>query len=232
MTAVCWIDILFGKEFSKQDTLYDDTTTFFVKTKTNAINLFGKFGAYSFVDFYTIDEYATAFDITMVWDQANALDNYSVSLENRLQFEDQVKNSLIIHNLFTVEEDEEFKVFNQGSVKFLWYVRPENGIEFPFIDKETAAKGFVQHTERIDLQAYNLQEDMSSHPLNIILTHETSYIFPDLGYIRGEISLGMDWEYAILQTPFTNSFPVFRGRNPQIVGPHLYAVFVRQKQAG
>ncbi|MBN1797252.1 MAG: hypothetical protein JW822_01655 [Spirochaetales bacterium] len=190
------IDIRFGKELSKQDTLYDDITTFSVKTKINAINLFGKFGAYSFIDFYTIDEYATAFDFQVAWDEANALDNYSFSLENRFQFENQVKNSFIIHNRFTVEEDEKLKIFDQGSVKYQWYIRPENGIEFPLIDEETAAKGFVQHTERIDVQAYNLQDDMSSHPLNIILTHETSFIFPDLGYIRGEVSLGMDWEYV------------------------------------
>ncbi len=189
------IDIAFGKEYTKQDTLYDDTTIFSVETKTNAINLFGKYGAYSFIDFYTIDEYSTALTFNIAFDRANALDNYSLSLENRFQFENEVKNALIIHNLFTVQEDEELKIFDQGSVKFQWYIRPENGLEFPFIDKETAEKGFIEHAERIDIQIYNLQEDMSSHPVNIILTHETSFIFPDLGYVRGEVSLGMDWEY-------------------------------------
>jgi hypothetical protein len=102
---------------------------------------------------------------------------------------------LVVQNLFSLEQDTEFKLYDQGGIKFQWYVRPENGVALPLISEETARTGFIGHTERIDLQFYNLLDDMSTHPVNVILTHETSFIYPDFGYIRLEASIGMDWEY-------------------------------------
>ncbi|MEJ2663437.1 MAG: hypothetical protein P8107_05225, partial [Spirochaetia bacterium] len=188
------VDLSLGKEFVQQDTLYDDATVFSLKTRSNAINLFGSSGAFAIFNFYTIDQYSTAVSLDLRYDKDNSLDTYSFSLENQFQFENEVKNTLVFHNLFAVNQDEELKIYDQGSVKFQWYVRPEQGVSLPLLSKEIAQTGFIGHTERIDLQFYNLQEDLGSHPVNIILTHETSFIYPDFGYIRAEVSIGMDWE--------------------------------------
>jgi hypothetical protein len=188
------IDLSLGKEFLKQDALYDDLTIFSLKTKTNAINLFGRYGAYSFMNFYTVDEFVTAISLTLAYDKSNSLDNYEFSVENLFQFENEVKNAFIIKNLFTMDKDELLQISDQGSIEFKWYIRPEEGTPLPLISKEMAATGYYAHAERISAQIYNIQKDMSTHPINVIITHETSIVFPDFGYIRGEISLGMDWE--------------------------------------
>ncbi len=189
------VTVSLGKEFARQDTLYDDQTVFSLKTTTNAINLFGRFGTFALFDFFTIDQYATELELDLRYDRSGSLDTYSFNLENHMQFENELKNALVFQNLFSVEQDEELKIFDQGSITFQWYVRPENGVSLPLINEEIARTGFIGHTERIDLQFYNLLEDVSTHPVNVILTHETSFIYPDFGYIRLEASIGMDWEY-------------------------------------
>ena len=40
----------------------------------------------------------------------------------------------------------------------------------------------------------NLRDSEAVHPVSIVLKHETAIQYPDFGYLRGEIALGIDSE--------------------------------------
>ena len=52
----------------------------------------------------------------------------------------------------------------------------------------------MAHLESFEIKMCGEKDRLSTHPLNIILRHETSIILPEHGFIKGEISFGLDQE--------------------------------------
>ena len=71
---------------------------------------------------------------------------------------------------------------------------PKDGIALPLIAEKIAKTGRFSNKESVEVQFANLQTTATVHPVNIVIKHETSILYPDFGYLRGEIALGFDEE--------------------------------------
>ncbi len=56
---------------------------------------------------------------------------------------------------------------------------PEQGISLPFLSREIGKTGFWAHLESLEIEMSGEKDRLSTHPLNLMLRHETSIILPE-----------------------------------------------------
>jgi hypothetical protein len=199
------------KQFVKDEDLTDLFNTYNLKAQSTALNLFGDFGAYPIFPFYRSDEFSAALSLSLAVDgqtvtNENARPTLGMTLDHYFSFEGEADNALTIENRFNLEYDKAVeaallekygtKVTWGDTVKFLytWYRYPETGVKLPLLPAKVGEQGYWSHLESLELEMKGPTEESSFHPLNIILSHESSIVLPDYGEISAEISAGFDVE--------------------------------------
>ncbi|MBN1696823.1 MAG: hypothetical protein JW881_04860 [Spirochaetales bacterium] len=187
------LEYTMSKEMKKQTDLYDFVNRYNLATRIHAINLFGKFGAYRFFDFYTVDEYVTSVNLdfsesesTLIWD---------ISIGNYVRFIDEKQNRFSIDNQLKISEDKMYLLSDTATLAFEWRVVPRNGLSFPFTESGNVEDAFIAHEERLGLTFKDSPDEESFHPLTILLGHTTTFTYPGTGYIKGGIDAGVDIEH-------------------------------------
>jgi hypothetical protein len=195
-----YLELVVNKKFVKEEDLVDLYNTYSLTTRSTAVNLFGDFGAYPLFLFYRTDEFTGALTLNYVVGRRleMILDHFfsfvgnsdnELTFENRLSlFDDLVQD--------VTEESFENKPFWSDTVKFLytWFRYPETGVKLPLIPEKVGEQGYWSHLDSLELKLGGKTGQSSYHPLNIILSHESSLILPDYGEINAEISAGFDVE--------------------------------------
>jgi hypothetical protein len=132
-------------------------------------------------------------------------------LDHYLSFEGEADNALTIENRFNLQYDKAVeaallekygtKVTWGDTVKFLyaWFRYPETGVKLPLLPVKIGEQGYWSHLESLELEMKGPTEESSYHPLNVIVSHESSAVLPDYGEISAEISAGFDVEQTEAQ---------------------------------
>ncbi|MBN1525221.1 MAG: hypothetical protein JW904_12100 [Spirochaetales bacterium] len=188
------VNVLYGREYVLEDALFNAFETISFQLLFNAINVFGLKSSLNWFSFYAIDTFSTSFQTTWQLREDRSLASVLFSTEGAYTFETVDGNMFTVKNILNIENTEYFKISEKGMLDFTWKVKPENGIELPLIDKEVARTGYLAHKEGVEILYADSSEQISSHPLTVIIKHETSIQYPEFGFLRGEIAFGFDWE--------------------------------------
>jgi hypothetical protein len=181
-----------NKQFQKNLALYDFFNTYTVTAHFNAINLFGKFGAYSLFNFYTVDEYDTNITMNIVAREEEL--QYGYEFINFISFADSKQNKVLLENHLLLYQDEFFDLIDYGSVSYEWNIIPEKHLPIPLIPKEVNEKNYYTHRESVSYSLGNYDDPDLLSNITIMLGHTTSLKFPPNGYIQAGISLGYNIE--------------------------------------
>ncbi len=188
-----YIELSLDKEFKKEGDLTDFFNNYRFTAQANALNLFGAFGAYPLFPFYRTDEFSTALTLSVSADRA-VVRKSDILLEHYISLEGERGNTFTLENRLHLLYDDNEKWTDRVSLLYLWYSYPEQGISLPFFSREIGKSGFWAHLESFELEMSGEKDRLSTHPLNLMLRHETSIILPEHGFIKAEISLGLDQE--------------------------------------
>ncbi|GAH20914.1 unnamed protein product [marine sediment metagenome] len=191
-----YLELSVDKEFKKEGDLFDFFNSYQFRAQSTALNLFGSYGAYPLFSFYKTEEFSTAVTVAITADRA-ALRKSEVLLENYISLEDQEGNTFTMENRLNIELGDEAQWKDSLGLLYTRYYYPQQGIRLPYLSREIGKEGFWAHIESLDVTITGQKEKGSFHPLNLILRHETSIVFPDHGLIKGEIAVGFDHEKVL-----------------------------------
>jgi len=183
------VEASLDKEFRKDGDLFGFTNHYRLALETRALNLFGAYGAYPLFPFYRTDEFSGSAEVLIGTDAQVNLDHY-------VSFENPEGGSLTLRNRFRYQREEEETWSDTVGAVLSWKRVPPNGIRLPLIPRQVTSNAFWQHGEGLDMTVAGGQaaEGTTIHPLNLILSHETSLVLPEHGYLKARLSLGADQE--------------------------------------
>jgi hypothetical protein len=185
------VEASLNKEFRKDGDLFGFTNHYRLALESRALNLFGAYGAYPLFKFYRTDEFSGSLEVLIGTDAQVSMDHY-------LSFDNPERGSLALRNSYRYQrkEKEEENWTDTVGATLGWKRVPPNGVRLPLIPRQVTASAYWQHGESLDLTLAGGEaaEGSTIHPLNLILSHETSLVLPEHGYLKARLSLGMDQE--------------------------------------
>ncbi len=188
------VTVSYGKEFILQEGLFNAFERLSCAVLWNAINIFGAKSGRRLISLYDIDSYSTAVKTDFMFRETRELESTAFSLENAWTFEAAQGNKLVIRNNFNITDGETLTIGDKGACEYSWLVPVPGGIPLPLLDEKITRTGRIAHKESVEFGFQNLKETESAHPVTITLKHETAVQYPEFGYLRGEIALGIDSE--------------------------------------
>jgi len=216
-----FFELGFKKSFVKNEDLTDLYNTYTLEAQSTALNLFGAFGAYPLFPFYRTDEFTTSLSLSLDvltytgnatlgdWQAAQPSQATAKSaefiLDHFFSFEGQNDNALTFENrlnlLYDWTSDEVYAEYGTKwgwgeTVKLLynWSRYPENGVNLPLIPEDVGKEGHWSHQDSLIVELRGPGEQISYHPLNLLVSHESTAVLPEYGEISAEISVGLDME--------------------------------------
>lgn len=188
------LDFSISKRFQKSFALYDFYHTYTISAQFSAINLFGKFGAYSLFDFYAVDEFQTNATIEIITRDEEI--QYGYEFINFISFTDSKQNKFLIENHLLLHQDDFFDFIDFGSLSYEWNIIPEKHFPLPLIPKEVVDNSYYTHVESLAYSLNNYDNPEILSEITITLSHATFLQFPPNGYIKAGFSLGYNVESA------------------------------------
>lgn len=201
-----------NKRFLKDKDLIDLFNTYTLTAQSTALNLFGDYGAFRLFPFYRTDEFSTSLSLSFDVDGKSVrteenppLRGLEMNLGHFLSFEGERDNALTFENRFYLRYDRDLeetlavygtRIRWDDTVKLLytWYRYPETGVRVPLLPETIGEEGYWSHIENVELELNGPGEQSSWHPLNVIVSHQSSLVLPDYGEISAEIAAGFDAE--------------------------------------
>jgi hypothetical protein len=190
-------EISVGKSFEKEGDRYQYFTAYEMTYGINAINLFGKFGAYRFFNFYELDEISSRFNVSLRVNEKGVTEKQMYVWDTYLGLEGKDGNIYSLENRFSASFEDEWDILTDATLSLVWYRYPENGILLPLIDPEICKEAFFSHDDSLSVKLRNSRESDSVHTLTVTAGHLTGLRFPGHGYLRAGLSLGFDVETAL-----------------------------------
>jgi hypothetical protein len=199
-----YLELAVGRELELAGTADEDINTYSLDLRANALNLFGEYGAYPLFDFYRTDSYSAGLGVEVrvdhdVWRPGGTagLREASLLLEHFLSLEGASGASLTLDNRFRAElaeadENPHALYSNTLGLLYLWTRTPEKTVKLRFL--KPGSKPYWNHLESLEYEFNREEKVLSYHPLNLIIRHESSLVFPDSGYLKAAFSLGLDRE--------------------------------------
>ncbi|MBA7486404.1 hypothetical protein ES707_21963 [subsurface metagenome] len=181
------------REFKKDGDLVEFLNNYSLKSRNNAVNLFGSYGAYPFFSFYELDEYGAGLTLTLTYDD-NTFDSSDLLLEHYVSFETENSSMFTLDNRFNYQHTDLISWSDEVQLSYRRFVYPPEGVKLPLLPESVEKNGHYSHQESLALKISSEEGSYSSHPFNIVLKHETFIIFPEQGLIKAEIALGLDRE--------------------------------------
>jgi hypothetical protein len=177
------------KEFLKEGDLYGFTNHYRLELESRSLNLFGAYGAYPLFPFYRTDEFSGSVEVVIGSDLA-------VGVEHYLAFDGPEGGTLTVRNNYKYLRQDTANWSDTVGAQLGWKRLPPRGVKLPLIPKAVTANAFWAHGEALDLTLAGgvVAEGATIHPVNLILSHETSLVLPEHGYLKARVSLGLDQE--------------------------------------
>ncbi len=181
------------KEFKKDGDLVQFLNNYYLKTRNNAVNLFGSYGVYPIFSFYKLDEYGAGLTLTLTYDD-NTFHSSDLLLEQYVGFETEKSSILTLDNRFNYQQTDLTSWSDEVQLSYKRFIYPPEGVKLPLLPESVERNGYYSHRESLALEISGEESSYSYHPMNIVLKHETFAIFPEQGLIKAEIALGLDRE--------------------------------------
>jgi len=199
-----YLKLSVGRELELAGAADEDINTYSLDLRANALNLFGEYGAYPLFDFYRTDSYSAGLGLEArvdheVWrpGQTAGLREAAFLLEHFLNLEGASGASFTLDNRFRASlaepADNPHALYsNTLGLLYLWTRTPEKAVKLRFL--KPGSSPYWSHLESLEYEFKREEKVLSYHPLNLIVRHESSLIFPDQGHLKAAFSLGLDRE--------------------------------------
>ncbi|MCL2481714.1 MAG: hypothetical protein FWF38_08390, partial [Spirochaetaceae bacterium] len=189
------LNIRYLKEFAKEDDTYTHTYKIAGEYVTRAINMFGDSGLMPIFSFYKTDEFITRFSVITSSVDTPIPQDREFILRNSLYFAGHKETELIIDNKFGYVHrysDEKTYFYDTASASYMWITRPSKRIEIKYFSDKNDPDPYFAHTESL---AFITEPESTVSDYNywsILITHESSLIFPEKGNLKVLLSIGVE----------------------------------------
>ncbi|MCL2704958.1 MAG: hypothetical protein FWE72_01980, partial [Spirochaetaceae bacterium] len=189
------LNIRYLKEFAKEDDTFTNTYKIAGEYVTRAINMFGDSGLLPFFSFYKTDEFITRLSLITSSVDTPIPQDREFSIRNSLYFAGHKETELIIDNKFGYvhrHSDEKTYYYDTASASYMWITRPMKRIEVKYFSEKNDPDPYFAHTESF---LFTTEPESSVSDYNywsILLTHESSLIFPEKGNLKVLLSIGIE----------------------------------------
>jgi len=197
------LNVYGGRKLVRNFDTMQDMYLLSLNLKSTAINLFGKLGAYPFFSFYNSDEFGSSLFLDMDLNDNYSIKTYSLAIGHYMSLYGKDKNLLTLKNRFKVEDQAEKRYADSADISFTWNVKPEEGIELPYVPNKFLKESFIRNIEEL---TFNTD---GSHPVTLIASHESSFVMPDYGHVKFNTGIGFDYEYSDSSAIARRAFRIF-----------------------
>ena len=157
--------------------------------------MFGDAGLSPIFAFYKTDEFITRFSIIASSVDTPIPHDREFSIRNSLYFAGHKETELLVDNKFGYVyrySDDKTSYYDTASASFMWITRPAQRIEIKYFTTKNDPDPYFAHTESI---LYTTEPESSISDYNywsLLLTHESSLIFPEKGNLKILLSVGIE----------------------------------------
>jgi len=188
-------NVRYLKEFSKENDTFMNTYRIRGEYVTRAINMFGTAGLSPLFSFYRTDEFITRISLTTSSVDTPVPQDRELGIRNSFYFAGHRETELVIDNRFRYVHrftDNRTYFYDTLSASFMWVTRPTNEIRIRHLSTENDPAPYFVHTESL-IFSTEPQSSLSDHnSWSLLLTHESSLVFPAKGNIRVLLSIGLE----------------------------------------
>jgi len=184
----CEITPELGKKLVRNADSLLNHYTHSVSTKTSALNLFGKLGAYPIFSFYKTEEITTTLKFSMETSDSWKRKYSNFNLQNYLTFIGNNNNKLSFENSYSVNYNRKKTRLEEGSLSFLWHTFPENNFKLPFFKDKSQERTHFQHNE---ILRWSIEKEFGNRVFSIFIKHETRLVFPEIGFASIHLAFGI-----------------------------------------
>ena len=178
-----------GRSLEKEGALYASLNLYSLTYQANAINLFGRLGAYPTFDFYDLDEIANSVALSLAYDQGGALDRGDLRWDTLLGLESGGGNQFTLSNRFSLAGADFDETQNTSQVSYTWFVRPGGGVRLPLLGPDITRDAFWVHDEALELTATS-----GDRPVTALVRHRSEIRIPEHGHVAATLAIGADYE--------------------------------------
>ncbi len=155
-----------------------------------AINLFGSQGSHPFLDFYTSDEIASSFQITMKGRNRNIPEPQSLVYQNYLFLAEGERWQCILDNSFTRNWKKDYNK-DDFQLIFRWSGEEMSSIPIPFRKKHIPGTARMHHEEKLTFSGYFEPDKKENNAFDGVLRHESKMVIQNFGSLKGWMAMGM-----------------------------------------
>ena len=163
------------------------------KLVTRAVNLFGKLGSTPVLPLFRTDEYSMSVSAAIEQAEGEAWAMAQLSAEAYASLYGFQGEEMTLVESFRREQADTVTLSSQTQLLYDWSVRPPSGVPVRFLPPEIGKSGYFSHRESAQLSV-QWQAEGGSHPLSILLGHATTLQYPERGFLKANVSIGMDVE--------------------------------------
>jgi hypothetical protein len=193
------LEMALGRELKRAGDLVSDCNRYTVSARAAALNLFGSLGAYSLFPFYRTDEFSSSVSL-LLRDEGGRLTDGELLLEHFASFEGATGSQLTLHNRYSGQYDGVWSSDDILELFYTWERHPQGGVRLPLLPASVGQEAYWIHLEGLALDSEGRGKsegpggEGSFHPVNVILTHESSVVLPEHGSLKASLGVGFDLE--------------------------------------
>ena len=193
-------EVSWGRTLVHEPVLTSDLTNVTVDVTAAAINLFGSRGAYPVFREYELDELVSRYQWThsspkfgsavMADSSSNLILEHSVLLDFPSAARLALSNRATLARIRASGGAPADSGTDTVALTIDWSVHPDGGIPVPLVPEASAATAFLQHREDVEISLR--WGTVGQTPLSGVVRHVTELVLPELGAVRGELSLAAE----------------------------------------
>ncbi len=173
----------------------------------SALNCFGRFGRYSFIPWYNSDEFNTHLQIALKDFNSPSIPRMEeLTLQTNWVFTGNRSSRLYFDYRLTWNwTAAKRNTLHEGRLEYQWRSASRDKLRLPLIKRVIPRQHYLAHAERLSVQGAHPWPDApaaSTENFGFIVRHETSWVFPEAGHLKGWLAIGLGRRNSV----FTNGW--------------------------
>jgi hypothetical protein len=188
-----YVELAVGQELTRTADLSQATIFIRPKVVSRAANLFGRLGSLPLVRFFRTDEYSLSMSASIEGVSPGVMSWSELAAEAYAALSGFEGEELTFIETFRREDRSYVTISSATQVLYDWSFRPPSGAPLRFLPSDIGKTGYFSHRETAELTLRH-QDTGAFHPLNIVVGHGTTLVYPEHGSLKASLSIGVDVE--------------------------------------
>ncbi len=188
------------RALERQADTVNDTLSWEVDVRTDALNLFGRQGVYHLFPFYNTEELSETVDVKDSIQSSEIGDQGSAFVENTLTFYGDQKAQLSFDNRLTYAWGTIVGFSDNLVSSFVWHSSVSPTFLVPGFPAQIQKGMYLEHTESLTIAS---EPDVIVNSFQLTATHESALVFTKYGKIAATLGFGIQTnEIAVDETSY------------------------------